>query len=97
MSSGLEQIGRGAPIKAPPRAELVDVRRQRLEIERQMVVGERPLDPAWRALSPNGDPPRKRRAGVKSAPKRKNPPPQKARPREAKAPALKKPAEKRDR
>ncbi|MCK5795823.1 MAG: hypothetical protein KAI47_01470, partial [Deltaproteobacteria bacterium] len=38
-----------AAIVPPLGKELVDIRRRRLEVERQMVQGERPLDPLWRA------------------------------------------------
>jgi len=46
-------LGEAIGIAAPPADEVVaEVRGRRLEIERQMVLGERPVDPAWRQLSP---------------------------------------------
>lgn len=43
------EVGKRQQIAAPAAHELVDVRRRRLEIERQMITGERPLDPGWRS------------------------------------------------
>lgn len=45
----ISEIGKRQQIVAPPEDERMDLRRRRLEIERQMVTGERPLDPSWRA------------------------------------------------
>lgn len=49
LSQRVDRLGEVGPIKAPPEEETVtDVRRRRLELERQILSGERPLPEAWR-------------------------------------------------
>jgi hypothetical protein len=44
-----QRVTFGAVVVAAPKpGEVIDVRRRRLEVERQIVQGERPLPPAWR-------------------------------------------------
>lgn len=51
LEQSITELGRVGVIAAPPAEEVVaEVRGRRLELERQMVLGERPLDPAWPAL-----------------------------------------------
>ncbi|MBK8481386.1 MAG: hypothetical protein IPL40_09470 [Proteobacteria bacterium] len=51
LEQSITELGRAGVVAAPPAEEVVAaVRGRRLELERQMVLGERPLDPAWPAL-----------------------------------------------
>lgn len=44
----LKKLVSAKPIDKPSKNELIDIRRRRLELERQMIKGEHPLDPNWK-------------------------------------------------
>lgn len=53
LEQQIAELGGDAVVVAPlPEEVVADPRGRRLEVERQMVLGERPLDPAWPRLSP---------------------------------------------
>jgi len=49
LTRRVDSLGKVKPIKAPPAEETItDTRRRRLELERQILTGERPLPKQWR-------------------------------------------------